>query len=449
MMATISAPLPAGGVQQVPLRERLRSPQRPGPVAVVIFGATGDLTRRKLLPALWRLCREGLLPESFAVVGVAREALSDDEFRARMRAAAEEFDTVADPAAWERFAERLAYVGSSAEEDGFTHLAARLEEADARLGTGGNRLYYLAIPPGAIEQVVEQLGRAGLVVPPGGERWSRIVVEKPFGRDLESAQALNAALGRVFDESQVYRIDHYLGKETVQNLLVFRFANILWEPVWNRNYVDHVQITVGEAVGVEKRAGYYERAGALRDMVQSHLLQLLTLVAMEPPASYDADSIRSEKVKVLRAVTPPTDQTAGTDAVRGQYTPGEVQGEGEAAPGYREEPGVAEATRTETFAALRLRVDTWRWEGVPFYLRTGKRLPEKVTEISVHFRPAPHPVVDTVEGDLPAPNVLVLRIQPEEGISLFFEAKVPGLQGPLHPVSMDFTYRNTFEEVSP
>jgi glucose-6-phosphate 1-dehydrogenase len=441
MTATISAPLPGGGVQQVPVRERMRSPERPEPVAVVIFGATGDLTRRKLLPALWRLFRAGLLPECFAVVGFAMEELADEEFRARMRAAVEEFDGAPDPDAWERFAERLTYVG---EAGGFTRLAARLEEADRRCGTGGNRLYYLAIPPGAVEGVVERLGGAGLVAAAEGERWTRIVVEKPFGRDLESARALNAVLRRVFDESQVYRIDHYLGKETVQNLLVFRFANVLWEPVWNRNYVDHVQVTVAETVGVERRAGYYERAGALRDMVQSHLLQLLMLVAMEPPASYDADSIRSEKVKVLRALRP---VAAGSDAVRGQYASGVVRGE--AVPGYGEEPRVAAGSRTETFAALRLQVENWRWAGVPFYLRTGKRLPEKATEISIHFRPAPHPILDTVEGDRPEPNVLVLRIQPEEGISLFFEAKVPGLRGPLHPVSMDFAYQTSFTGVSP
>ena len=448
MISTLSAPGAGAAVHEVPLRERMRSPGRPEPLALVIFGATGDLTRRKLLPAVWRLFREGLLPECFAVVGFALEALSDAEFRARMRAAVEEFDGAPDDAEWARFAERLSYVGSSFEEaDGFTRLAGRLAEADRVCGSGGNRLYYLAVPPGAVEQVVEQLGQAGLVAASGGETWSRIVVEKPFGRDLESARALNAVLRRCFDESQVYRIDHYLGKETVQNLLVFRFANVIWEAVWNRNYVDHVQITVSETVGVERRAGYYERAGALRDMVQSHLLQLLMLVAMEPPSSYDPDSIRSEKVKVLRAVRPVVAQGAGVEAVRGQYASGVVKGG--AAAGYREEPGVGEGSRTETFAALRLWVEDWRWAGVPFYLRTGKRLPEKVSEVAVHFRPAPHPILDTVEGDCPEPNVLVLRIQPDEGISLFFEAKVPGLRGPLHPVSMDFRYQTSFTGPSP
>jgi glucose-6-phosphate 1-dehydrogenase len=448
MSTLISAPGPGGGVQQVPVRERMRSPHAPEPVAVVIFGATGDLTRRKLIPALHRLFRAGLLPECFAVVGFALEELSDEEFRARMRAAVEEFDGAPDPGEWERFAERLTYVGSRFEEaGGFTRLAARLEEADQRCGTAGNRLYYLAIPPGAIGRVVKHLPGAGLVHAPAGERWSRIIVEKPFGRDLESARELNAMLLGVFDERQIYRIDHYLGKETVQNLLVFRFANLIWEPVWNRNYVDHVQITVAEAVGVERRAGYYEKAGALRDMVQSHLLQLLMLVGMEPPASYDADSIRSEKVKVLRAVRPVAAETVGTEAVRGRYAPGMVKGS--PVPGYREEPGVAVDSRTETYAALRLWVENWRWAGVPFFLRTGKRLPAKTTEISIHFRPAPHPILDTVEGDRPGPNVLVLRIQPEEGISLFFEAKVPGLRGPLHPVSMDFSYQTSFTGDSP
>ncbi|HEV2148711.1 MAG TPA: glucose-6-phosphate dehydrogenase [Longimicrobiaceae bacterium] len=445
MIAPPSIPAAAAAVAPgAPLGERMRSARTPEPLAMVIFGATGDLTRRKLVPALYRLARERLLPDSFAVVGIARDELSADEFRERMRAAVEEFDEAPEPAEWERFAERLSYLsGEFARPECFLALSRRLGELDRERGTAGNRLYYLAVPPGIVDDIAAHLGEAGLVCDPESPCWSRVIVEKPFGRDLASARALNEVLLRSFDERQVYRIDHYLGKETVQNLLVFRFANVIWEPVWNRNYIDNVQITVSETVGVELRAGYYERSGALRDMVQSHLLQLLMVVAMEPPASYDAESIRSEKVKVLRGVRP----VSPGDAVRGQYAAGVVAGA--AVSGYREERGVAPDSRTDTFAALRLCVENWRWAGVPFYLRTGKRLPEKATEITVQFRPAPHPILDTVQGDCPAPNQLVLRIQPQEGISLFFEAKVPGLAGPLHPVSMDFDYQTAFTGISP
>ncbi|HEV2131252.1 MAG TPA: glucose-6-phosphate dehydrogenase [Longimicrobiaceae bacterium] len=433
---------------EAPLQERMRSPRRPESLALVIFGATGDLTRRKLMPALYRLFREDLLPESFVVVGLAREEYSSDEFRERMRAAIEEFVGAPDREQWERFAAQLQYVGAEfGDPGGFARLAEQLETADQEVGTAGNRLYYLAVPPTAVSEIAEQLSRAQLVQDPTGPSWSRIIVEKPFGRDLATARELNAALRHIFDESQLYRIDHYLGKETVQNLFVFRFANVIWEPVWNRNYIDHVQITVGETVGVERRAGYYERAGALRDMVQSHLLQLLAVVAMEPPTSYDPDSIRSERIKVLRALRSIHPERVSVEAVRGQYSAGVV--EGVAVPGYREEPGVARISATETYAAVRLWVDNWRWSGVPFYLRTGKRLPQKATEITVRFRPAPHPILDTVEGDCPEPNQLVVRIQPGEGISLFFEAKVPGLRGPLHPVSMDFSYQTSFSTPSP
>ena len=445
-MISPAAPAAARLGVHAPLQERMRSPCVPDPLAMVIFGATGDLTRRKLMPALFRLFREGLLPDGFAVVGVALDELSDGEFRERMHAAVTEFAGTPDDGAWERFATSLSYISSRFEDPGgFARLADAL--AELQRDAPSHRLFYLAIPPGAIEQVVQQLREAGLVHAPEGESWARIIVEKPFGRDLASARELNAVLRRAFDESQIFRIDHYLGKETVQNLLVFRFANVIWEPVWNRNYVDHVQITVAETVGVGQRAGYYDRAGALRDMVQSHLFQLLMIVGMEPPTSYDPDSIRTEKVKVLRAIRPIQAEHITEEAVRGQYAAGVVRGA--AVQGYRDEPGVAAESRTETFAALRLWVDNWRWAGVPFYLRTGKHLADRTTEIAIQFRPAPNPILDTVEQDCPDPNVLILRIQPEEGISLFFEAKVPGLSGPLRPVSMDFSYQSSFTATSP
>jgi len=436
----------SGAPAETPLRKTMKSGRTPGPQALVIFGATGDLTKRKLMPAVYKLFCDGLLPEHFAVVGFAREPMSDDDFRTRMHDALAEFATKPDDAEWARFAPRISYVGSVFEDaKGFLALKQRLEELDRTQGTGGNRLYYLAVPPGVMELVAEQLGRAGLVCDARSECFSRIIVEKPFGHDLESARKLNEDLHRVFDERQIFRIDHYLGKETTQNMLVFRFGNVIWEPVWNRTFVDHVEITVAETVGVEQRAGYYEKAGALRDMVQSHLLQVLALVAMEPPASYDADSIRTEKVKVLRSIRPIRGEDVAHEVVRGQY----AKSEDGKMPGYREEPGVAPDSRTETFAALRLWIDNWRWADVPFYLRTGKRLKKKVSEVVVRFRPAPHPILDNVEGDTPAPNALVLKIQPQEGISLFFEAKVPGMRGELRPVSMDFDYSRAFQRESP
>jgi glucose-6-phosphate 1-dehydrogenase len=441
--------MPGAEERDKPSTARMKGQCIPPPLALVIFGATGDLARRMLLPAVFRLFRQGLLPECFALVGVAREQTTEERVRERALDVMKEFGHAPDDEdAWRRFTEHLYYVGGDFDDpQTFVRLRTRLEALDRERGTAGNRLFYLAVPPAVMPMVAEQLGRGGLVAEPGGERWTRIIVEKPFGRDLKSAQEMNATLHRVFDESQIYRIDHYLGKETVQNLMVFRFANVVWEPVWNRTYVDHVQITVAETVGVERRAGYYEQAGALRDMVQSHLLQILTLVAMEPPAAYDADSIRSEKVKVLHSVLPIRGEQVARDAVRGQYTRS-VQG-ARVMAGYREEEDVAPDSRTETFAALRLCIDNWRWAGVPFYLRTGKRLPAKASEVVVRFRPAPHPILDVVEGDRPSPNALVLRIQPREGISLYFEAKVPGLSGPMQPVSMDFDYARAFGVESP
>ncbi|HEX6368785.1 MAG TPA: glucose-6-phosphate dehydrogenase [Longimicrobium sp.] len=441
---------PATG--ETPLRTPMASPfQRvrcPDPLALVIFGGTGDLARRKLMPALWKLRADGLLPDEFCIVGNSREDIDEAEYRGRMRDALEEFAEAPQAGEWAEFEKHVHYVhGSTDDPQTFIDLRERLEAADREHGTRGNRLFYLALPPSVIAPTAEGLGRAGLVCDVDSDCWTRIIVEKPFGHDLKTARELNVALLRVFGEGQIFRIDHYLGKETLQNLLIFRFANIIWEPLWSRTYVDHVQITVSESVGVEGRAGYYDSSGALRDMVQSHLLQILTLVAMEPPASYDADSIRNEKVKVLQSIPLLQGDDIGRYAVRGQYA-ASVDGD-EAMPGYLDEEKVPADSRTETFAALRLTVDNWRWAGVPFYLRTGKRLPNKASEVVIRFRPAPHPVRDLVQRDDPAPNALVLHIQPDEGISLFFEAKQPGLRGVLRPVSMDFDYCKAFGTESP
>jgi glucose-6-phosphate 1-dehydrogenase len=430
------------------MQDPLQRVRMPDPLVLVIFGGTGDLARRKLMPALWKLRNQGLLPDEFAILGNSREDIDDAEYRTRMHAALEEFAQAPEAEAWKDFSSRIFYVHGSTDDPGtFVTLGKRLKEIDQAHGTRGNRLYYLALPPGIVEQTAEGLGRAGLVCHPDADCWTRMIVEKPFGRDLASARHLNSDLTKVFDERQIFRIDHYLGKETLQNLLVFRFANTIFEPLWSRTYVDHVQITVAEEVGVEGRAGYYDTSGALRDMVQSHLLQILTLVAMEPPASYDADSIRNEKVKVLQSIPLLQGDAVRAATVRGQYAAG--QADGEKAPGYLDEEKVPRGSRTETFAAVRLEVDNWRWAGVPFYLRTGKRLPSKASEVVIRFRPAPHPVRDLVQADVPAPNALVLHIQPDEGISLFFEAKVPGLRGPLRAVSMDFDYCRAFGVDSP
>jgi glucose-6-phosphate 1-dehydrogenase len=420
----------------------------PDPLVMVIFGGTGDLARRKLMPALWKLKTDGLLPDEFCIVANSREEIDEAGYRERMRAALEEFAEAPDAAAWAEFEKHIYYVyGSTDDPQTFITLREKLEAADKEHGTRGNRLFYLALPPAVIAPTAEGLGRAGLVCDVDSECWTRIIVEKPFGKDLQTARELNVALLKVFGEPQIFRIDHYLGKETLQNLLVFRFANIIWEPLWSRTYVDHVQITVSESVGVEGRAGYYDSSGALRDMVQSHLLQILMLVAMEPPASYDADSIRNEKVKVLQSIPLIQGDDIARYTVRGQYA---ASGDGsEAMPGYLDEEKVPDDSRTETFAALRLTVDNWRWAGVPFYLRTGKRLPSKASEVVIRFRHAPHPVRDLVQADDPAPNALVLHIQPDEGISLFFEAKQPGLRGALRPVSMDFDYCKAFGTESP
>jgi glucose-6-phosphate 1-dehydrogenase len=399
---------------------------------MVIFGASGDLTRRKLLPALYNLTEEGLLPDKFGVVGVARPAISEEDFRAQMQKAVEEGekDTIASDV-WSKVGGRLHYINGEFDDSQlYLNLKALLADLDKRYGTQGNYLFYLAVPPALFGTVALHLASAGLTRELGA--WRRVIVEKPFGRDLISARALNSELATGLAEHQIYRIDHYLGKETVQNLLALRFANGIFEPIWNRRYVDHVQMTVAEEEGIGTRGAYYDQIGALRDMVQNHMFQLLTLVAMEPPISFRSDDVRDEKVKVLHAVQPFTENDVRKDVLRGQYN------------GYRSEKNVAPNSTIETFVAMRLLVDNWRWAGVPFYLRTGKKLEKRLTEIAVQFKRPPFMLFRETPIDHLNPNVLIIRIQPNEGLSLAFDAKVPGPLERLGTVKMDFSYADYF-----
>ena len=412
------------------------------PFALVIFGASGDLTRRKLVPALWSLYATRTLPEPFTILGTSRTELTDEAFRGQMREAVTAFARVKIPSAvvWDRFAQNLFYVaGDPSQPDLYARLRQRLEALERKRGGPTNRIFYAATPPSLYDDIAEQLGKAGLAQAPNG--WTRIVIEKPFGRDLESARALNRQLTSVFKEEQLYRIDHYLGKETVQNILVFRFANEMFEPVWNRNHVAEVQMTVAETIGVEGRGSYYEEAGALRDMIQNHMLQLLCLIAMEPPVTFDAGPVRDEKNKVLQAVRPIDPAKVDEVALRAQYGPGYVNGR--PVPGYRQEKGVKPDSTTETYAALRLQLDNWRWAGVPFYLRTGKRMAKRVSEIAIRFHRTPHLIFRRGNTGL-LPNVLLIRIQPDEGISLTVAAKEPAPDLKLGPVTLDFKYNEVF-----
>jgi glucose-6-phosphate 1-dehydrogenase len=430
-----------------PLREGLSTRAVPQPCSVVIFGATGDLTHRKLIPALYNLAVDGELPPAVTVVGFARREKSDDEFRRELEEATRKFSRQAvRDEIWKTFAQSIFYHQSDfGDEAGYKSLAERLDKIDQERSTRGNRLFYLAVAPDQFEPILKNLRDAGLNRACEGS-WARVIVEKPFGVDLASARELNRVVRNSFAEEQTYRIDHFLGKETAQNILVLRFANAIFEPLWNTRYIDHMQITAAETLGVEGRAGYYEGAGALRDMVQNHLLQLLCLVAMEAPTDLGADSIRDEKVKVVRSLRRMVGKEVAVNGVRGQYAAGAINGKPVVA--YREEKNVDPKSMTETFVALRLNIDNWRWADVPIYLRVGKRLPKSGTEISVHFKKAPS-VLFNKESVALDQNVLVVRIQPDEGISLRMQAKIPGTSLRVEPVKMDFHYGTSFGKASP
>jgi glucose-6-phosphate 1-dehydrogenase len=416
---------------------------RPGdPCIMVIFGASGDLTKRKLIPALYNLAKDNLLSKEFALVGFARNELTSEQFRDMIGKEIGEYATTkVDPDLWHWFARRIYYLsGDFDDAPAYERLRDLVIQIDKEHGTRGNYFYYLATAPSFFAPIVKQLGAAGLVAEEKG--WRRVIIEKPFGRNYESAVALNKEIRQVLDEKQIYRIDHYLGKETVQNILVFRFSNGIFEPIWNRRYIDHIQITVAETVGVEQRGSYYEKAGTLRDMVPNHIFQLISLTAMEPPISFDADVVRDEQAKILKAIPPPNDEEVLVRTVRGQY--GEGLMDGVKVPGYRAEPMVAHDSRTETFVAMKLFIDNWRWADVPFYLRTGKHLPKRTTQIAIQFKRAPFVLFRKTAVDRLEPNRLVLHLQPDEGISLSFGAKVPGPVVQIGDVNMNFNYTDYF-----
>ncbi|MGI8996404.1 MAG: glucose-6-phosphate dehydrogenase [Pyrinomonadaceae bacterium] len=427
-----------------PLRAGLRMERTAEPCTVVIFGASGDLTKRKLVPALYRLVQERLVPAEFGIVGVARSPMSNEEFRTKMKDAIVQFSEAkrVDDEVWNSFAQGLYYlpvdIGTA---DDYRKLSELLDQIDRERGTQGNRVFYLSTSPTLYAEAVKQLGEAGLAKAKD-KGWVRVIIEKPFGTDLQSAQELNQHIHQYLDESQIYRIDHYLGKETVQNLLVFRFANGIYEPLWNRQYIDHVQLTNAETVGVEGRGGYYEKAGVVRDMLQNHVFQVLSLVAMEPPASLNSEAVRDEKIKAMTAVRPFTPERVRNECVRGQYGAGSIAGK--PVPGYREEEGVAPDSATETYSMLTMYFDNWRWSGVPFYIRSGKRLAKRVTEIAIQFKDAPHKLFGTDMMEQMTPNQLIIRVQPDEGITMRVAAKVPGQVTRIRDVNMDFRYGASF-----
>ena len=426
--------------QRNPLEEGLMLRRKPDPCVLVIFGASGDLTHKKLMPALYALMLRRLLPPRFAIVGVARTEADDDAFRKDMKEAVQRYarDEFREDV-WEELAQNMHYVATDfADEGGEQKLEQLVEQLDSEQELGGNRVYYLAVPPAAVPTIVKALGKRR-----SASGWTRLIVEKPFGHDLDSARALNQLIRRHFDEREIFRIDHYLGKETVQNMLALRFANGIFEPIWNRQFVDHVQITVAESIGIEGRAEYYESTGAIRDIFQNHLLQLLALTAMEPPIDFTAESVRNEKVKVLRAIHTPGPKSV----VRGQYGRGYV--EGEEVPAYREEKGVPPDSMTETYVAAKLYVDNWRWADTPFYVRMGKRLARRETTIAIQFKRAPHPPFEETAAEGLRPNVLLVHVQPDEGVSLAIGAKVPGQGMQIRTVHMDFLYGGAFRTGMP
>ncbi|MBM3262727.1 MAG: glucose-6-phosphate dehydrogenase, partial [candidate division Zixibacteria bacterium] len=413
---------------------------------MVIFGGSGDLTKRKIVPALYAGMREGLTPEGFTIIGAGRGELSQDAYRDMMYTSIKQFapaDSV-DETTLREFVQGLFFVGGEFDDpELYRKIEAIIQNEGKERTQSDNRIYYLSTPPSVFPIIVRQLGAAGMAKVSGSHHWRRVIIEKPFGRDLESAKQLNREIGNVFEEWQVYRIDHYLGKETVQNIMAFRFANGIFEPLWNRNYISHIQITSGEHIGVEGRGGYYEESGALRDMLQNHLMQVLALIALEPPSTFDANAVRDEKVKVLRALRPYSPTDVDKYFVRAQYAPGTVGDQ--QVPGYLEEKGVSPVSITETFVAGTFFVDNWRWADVPFYIRTGKRLTKRINEVSIYFRRTPHLMFRRMMEDDVAPNVLTLQIQPDESISMRFEAKYPGAQMALRSVWMDFRYKDAFK----
>ena len=433
-----------------PLREGIRLRRTPDPCVMVIFGASGDLTGRKLIPALYYLCQEHMLPQGFSVIGCARTPYTNERFREKMAEAVSKYLELGSESEdfVKSFGEGIYYITDDfGDQKAYDQLRNLLEQLDRDRGTCGNRLFYLATPPSFFPVIVNHLGHTGLAKPKSEKSWTRVVLEKPFGHDLESAKELNRTLTSVFDEGQIYRIDHYLGKETVQNLTVFRFANGIFEPFWNRRYIDHVQIAVAESLGVENRAAYYEEAGLLRDMIQNHVMQLLSLTAMEPPASFGADAVRDEKAKVLRSIRPIPSDRVSEFAVRGQYAEGWVGGR--KVPAYKSEDKVSPDSITETFGAMKLFIDNWRWADVPFYLRSGKRLAKRVSEITIQFRRVPHLLFRGAGAEGIEPNTLSVRIQPNEGIALKFCAKLPGPAMQIRPVQMEFRYGESFGTVPP
>jgi glucose-6-phosphate 1-dehydrogenase len=429
---------------QNPLREGMVEERLPEPCTMVIFGASGDLTKRKLLPALYSLAKDRFLPSNFAVVGFARRPIGDEAFREQMKEGCQKYarKRPLDEQLWQSFVQGIYYqTGEFDDPEAYKALKIRLDEIDKERGIQGNRVFYISTPPSSFSLIVKHLGDAGLT--PYSEKgpFTRVIIEKPFGTDIESARALNRDVKGVLDEKQIYRIDHYLGKETVQNLLVFRFANTIFEPLWNNKYVDNVQITGAEAIGIEGRGGYFEEAGILRDMVQNHLFQIMSLAAMEPPSTFEADAVRDEKLKVLKALRRIPRDEMDNYVVRAQYSPGSVLGV--RGGGYKEETGVSQSSTTDTYAAMKFYIDNWRWAGVPFYLRSGKRMPKRVTEVAIHFKHVPLKLFGNAKG-AGEPNVLAIRIQPDEGISLNFGSKIPGPTNEVHPVNMDFRYGTSF-----